>query len=248
MSKRLEGKVAVVTGGSSGIGFATAKRFVAEGAQVVVTGRRERELAAAAKQIGALAIAGDVAKLADLDRLVDEVRRRHDHVDVLFANAGSYEPLPLGQITEAHFDKLFASNVKGLLFSVQKLLPLMRDGSSILLNASVVASRGFAGLSVYSATKAAVRSFARSWASDLKGRGIRVNAISPGPIETEGFAAVAPSPDALEELKKGFVALVPLGRMGSPDEVANVALFLASDESRFVTGSEYFVDGGIAQV
>lgn len=250
MSKRLEGKVAIVTGGSNGIGFATAKRFAAEGAQVVITGRRERELAEAAQRIGpgTLAVVGDVAKLADLDRLVEAVKARHDHVDVLFANAGVYQPSPLGQIDEAHFDRHFDTNVKGLLFTVQKLLPLMRNGASILLNASVAASKAFAGLSVYAATKAAVRSFARGWTLDLKERGIRVNAISPGPIETEGFAAVAPTPNALAQIKQGFVSAVPLGRMGSADEVANVALFLASDESRFVTGAEYFVDGGVAQV
>lgn len=250
MSIRLAGKVAVVTGGSSGIGLATAKRFAAEGAQVFITGRRKKELDAAAAEIGpnATAVVGDVANLADLDRLYETVRRTEGRIDVLFANAGGGEFVPLGEISEEHFDRTFGSNVKGLLFSVQKALPLMPDGGSVILNASVAGSTGIPAFSVYSASKAAVRSFARSWTSDLKARRIRVNAISPGPIETPIFRSVFPDEKSRDEAKAGFTALVPLGRMGTSEEVAAAALFLASDESSYVTGVELFVDGGMAQV
>jgi NAD(P)-dependent dehydrogenase (short-subunit alcohol dehydrogenase family) len=251
MSKKLAGKVAVVTGGNSGIGLATAKRFVEEGAYVFITGRRKEELDAAVKAIGSnvTAVQGDVSKLADLDRLYDTVKREKGRVDVVFANAGGAEFLPLGQITEAHFDKWFGINVKGLLFTVQKALPLMGEGASVILNASIVASKGMPSFSVYSATKAAVRSFARTWTVDLKDRKIRVNAISPGPIETPGVdGLVGGDANAAKELKAGLVGSVPLGRMGRPDEIAKAAVFLASDDSSYVTGIELFVDGGMAQI
>ena len=248
--KRLEGKVAVVTGGNSGIGLATARRFAAEGAHVFITGRRQAELDAAVKQIGnqATRIQGDVGSLRDLDRLYAEVKRQQGRIDILFANAGSAELAPLGAITEEHFDKIFGVNVKGLLFTVQKALPLFRDSGSIILNASIVASKGLEASSVYSATKAAVRSFARTWTVDLKGRGIRVNAISPGPIDTPGINNMGLTGEQTEEFKKNIVATVPMGRMGDPDEIAKAALFLASDDSSYVTGVELFVDGGMAQI
>jgi len=248
--KRLEGKVAVVTGGNSGIGLATARRFAAEGAHVFITGRRQAELDAAVKQIGnqATGVQGDVGSLRDLDRLYAEVKRQQGRIDILFANAGSAELAPLGAITEEHFDKIFGVNVKGLLFTVQKALPLFRDSGSIILNASIVASKGLEASSVYSATKAAVRSFARTWTIDLKGRGIRVNAISPGPIDTPGINNLGLTGEQIEEFKKNIVAAVPMGRMGDPDEIAKAALFLASDDSSYVTGVELFVDGGMAQI
>jgi NAD(P)-dependent dehydrogenase (short-subunit alcohol dehydrogenase family) len=250
MSGKLENKVAVVTGGNSGIGLATAKRFVAEGAYVFVTGRRQVELDAAVKEIGdnVTGVQGDVAKLADLDRLYDTVKAKKGRIDILFANAGSAELAPLGEITEEHFDKTFNTNVKGLLFTVQKALPLIPDGASIILNASIVASTGNPASSVYSATKAAVRSFARTWILDLKERKIRVNAISPGPINTPGLDGLAQAEGIGEQLKASLVASVPLGRIGTPDEIARAAIFLASDDSSFVTGTELFVDGGAAQI
>ncbi|HYR40842.1 MAG TPA: glucose 1-dehydrogenase [Methylomirabilota bacterium] len=248
--KRLEGKVAVVTGGNSGIGLATARRFAEEGAHVFITGRRQAELDAAVKQIGkqATGVQGDVGSLRDLDRLYAEVKRQHGRIDILFANAGTAELAPLGAITEEHFDRIFGVNVKGLLFTVQKALPLFRDSGSIILNASIVASKGMEAFSVYSATKAAVRSFARTWTVDLKGRGIRVNAISPGPIDTPGINNMGLTGEQTEEFKKNIVATVPMGRMGDPDEIAKAALFLASDDSSYVTGVELFVDGGMAQI
>ena len=250
MAKKLEGKVAVITGGNSGMGLATAKLFVAEGAHVVITGRRQKELDDAVKSIGknVTAVQGDVANLADLDRLYEVVKSKHGRVDIVFANAGAGELAPLGQITEKHFDKLFNINVKGLLFTVQKALPLMRDGGSIILNASIASIRGMEAFSVYSATKAAVRSFARTWTSDLKARKIRVNALSPGPIDTPILDGLGKSKAELDQVKAGFASQVPLGRMGASEEIATVALFLASDDSSFVTGIELFVDGGMAQV
>jgi NAD(P)-dependent dehydrogenase (short-subunit alcohol dehydrogenase family) len=250
MSKKLEGKVAVITGGNSGIGLATARRFVAEGAHVFITGRRQAELAEAVNQIGQH-VAGvhcDVLHLADLDRLFATVKRQQGRLDVLFANAGVPAVAPLGSITEEHFDKVFNINVKGLLFTVQKALPLFTDGGSIILNASVVSSKGMEAVSVYSATKAAVRSFARCWTTELRHRKIRVNVISPGPIETSIFNKAGLTREQVDEAKAGLVAAVPLGRMGTPDEVANAAVFLASDDSSYVTGIELFVDGGMAQV
>jgi len=250
MSKKLEGKIAVVTGGTSGIGLVTARRFVVEGAKVVVTGRRQPELEAAVKEIGegAIGVRGDVANLADLDRLYATVKEKHGRVDMLFANAGGGELAPPGQITQDHFDKAFNSNVKGLLFSVQKALPLIPDGGSVILNASIVSIKGMEAFSVYSATKAAVRSFARTWTVDLKARKIRVNAISPGPIETPAMDNLGGTPEKTRELKAGMAAMVPLGRLGQPDEIAKVAVFLASDDSSYVTGVELFVDGEMAQI
>ena len=242
---KLEGKVAVITGGDSGIGFATARRFAAEGAYVYITGRRQKELDTAVSELGkqAAGIQGDVSHLADLDRLYAQVRQRHNHIDVLFANAGVAEHAALGEITEAQFDNMFNVNVKGMLFTVQKALPLLPDGASIILNASIVASKGMQALSVYSATKAAVRSFARTWTVDLKPRKIRVNAISPGPIDTPGIRGLED-----EQGQARLVAAVPLGRLGTPDEIAKAVVFLASDDSSYITGSELFVDGGIAQI
>jgi NAD(P)-dependent dehydrogenase (short-subunit alcohol dehydrogenase family) len=244
---RLDGKIAVITGGTSGIGLATAKSFVAEGACVYITGRRQDEIDEAIKDIkkNVTGVRSDVANLSDLDRLYALVKQQHGHIDILFANAGLGEHVPLGEISEAHFDQTFNVNVKGMLFTVQKALPLLRDGSSIILNASIAGSTGMDALSVYSATKAAIRSFARTWTVDLKPHKIRVNAISPGPIDTPGIHALEGTE---EQLQKNLVNFVPLGRLGDPEEVANVALFLASDESSFVTGIELFVDGGMAQI
>jgi NAD(P)-dependent dehydrogenase (short-subunit alcohol dehydrogenase family) len=250
MAKKLAGKVAVVTGGSSGIGLATAERFAAEGAYLFITGRRQGELDAAARRIGenVTAVQGDVSNLADLDRLYATVEREQGRIDVLFANAGGGEFAPLGAITEEHFDKTFAINVKGVLFTVQKALPLFRDGGSIILNASIVSSKGIEAFSVYSATKAAVRSFARTWTVDLKHRKIRVNALSPGPIDTPAVDRLTSTEEQAAQFKTNMAASVPLGRIGTPDEIAKAALFLASDDSSFVTGIELFVDGGMAQV
>jgi NAD(P)-dependent dehydrogenase (short-subunit alcohol dehydrogenase family) len=247
---KLEGKVAVITGGTTGIGLATAQRFVAEGARVFITGRRQSELDKAVKLLGknATGVQGDVAKLGDLDRLYATVKQKESRIDIVFANAGGGEFAPLGAITEEHFDKTFNSNVKGLLFTVQKALPLMVDGGSVILNASVAASKGFPAFSVYSATKAAVRSFARTWTTDLKDRKIRVNVISPGPIDTPILDGLAANEAQAKEIKQGFVAGVPMGRIGEADEIAKAAVFLASDDSSFVTGIELFVDGGTAQV
>jgi NAD(P)-dependent dehydrogenase (short-subunit alcohol dehydrogenase family) len=244
---KLEGKIALVTGGNSGIGLATAKQFVDEGAYVFITGRRDPELAAAIKEIGrnVTGVQGDVANLGDLDRLFGQIKREKGKLDIVFANAGGALPLaPLGEITENHYDSLFNINVKGLLFTVQKALPLMPDGASIILNASIVASKGLPAWSVYSATKAAVRSFARTWTTDLKARRIRVNAVSPG------FTDTAPwhSTEAAEESMKTISSSVPLGRFGTPDEIAKAVAFLASDDSNYITGTELFVDGGFAQV
>jgi len=250
MAKKLEGKVAVITGGNSGIGLATAQCFADEGAHVFITGRRRAELDQAVKQIGhaAVGVQGDVAKMADLDRLYATVKQQEGRIDVLFANAGGGEMLPLGSITEAHYDQMFNINVKGLLFTVQKALPLFQDGGSIILNASIAGSKGFEAFSVYCATKAAVRSFARNWTVDLKSRRIRVNAVSPGPIETPGLGNLGLSPQALTEFKSSMVSAVPLGRLGTPDEIAKAVLFLASDDSSYVTGAELSVDGGMAQI
>jgi NAD(P)-dependent dehydrogenase (short-subunit alcohol dehydrogenase family) len=249
--KKLEGKVAVVTGGNSGIGLATAQLFASEGAHVYITGRRQSELDEAVRQIGknVTGVQGDVSNLADLDRLYATVKKQEGRVDVLFANAGLGEFSPLDAISEVHFNKTFNVNVKGLVFTVQKALPLFKDGGSIILNASTAASKAMEGFSVYSATKAAVRSFARSWTQELKQRRIRVNAISPGPIDTPGLSAGFSGLGVSEDqIKMSVVSTIPLGRMGNPHEVAKAALFLASDDSSFVTGIELFVDGGQAQI
>jgi len=247
---KLEGKIALVTGGNSGIGLATAKEFVREGAFVFITGRRERELAAAVKEIGrnVTGIQGDVSNLADLDRLFAQIKREKGRLDIVFANAGVATFAPFGQITEEHFDSIFNVNVRGTLFTVQKALPLMPDGASIILNASIVASKGLGMNSVYSATKAAIRSFARTWTTDLKSRKIRVNAVSPGSIDTPGLSDLVASTSAGEERKRLMINNVPLGRLGRPDEIAKAVVFLASDDSSYITGSELFVDGGMAQV
>jgi NAD(P)-dependent dehydrogenase (short-subunit alcohol dehydrogenase family) len=247
---KLEGKIALVTGASSGIGLATAKRFVAQGAYVFITGRREQELSVAVKDIGknVAGIRGDVSQLDDLDRLFDQIKRDKGRLDVLFANAGIAKYAPLGKITEDLYDSIFDVNVKGVLFTVQKALPLMSDGSSIILNASIVGSKGLPANSVYSATKAAVRSFARTWTTDLKERHIRVNAVSPGSTDTPGLNDLLASSPVGEERRKMISAIVPLGRLGTPDEIAKAVVFLASDDSSYITGAELFVDGGFAQV
>jgi len=245
-----EGKVAVITGGNSGIGLATAQRLVSEGAYVFITGRRQTELDAAVKLIdkNVTAVQGDVANLTDLDRLYATVKQQKGRVDILFANAGGGEFAPLGSITEPHYDKTFNANVKGLLFSVQKALPLFTNGGSIILNASIVSIKGTPALSVYSATKAAVRSFARTWTLDLKDRRIRVNAVSPGPIDTPGVDGLAKTAEELAQFKAAMISGVPMGRMGTSDEIAKAVSFLASDDASFITGIELFVDGGMAQV
>jgi NAD(P)-dependent dehydrogenase (short-subunit alcohol dehydrogenase family) len=247
---KLEGKTALVTGGSSGIGLATAKRFAEEGAYVFVTGRREHELANAVKAIGkdATGVRGDVSNLDDLDHLFAQISRKTDKLDVLFANAGIAKYAPLGAISEQLYDAIFDTNVKGLLFTVQKALPLMPDGASIILNASIVGSKGLAANSVYSATKAAVRSFARTWTTDLKARRIRVNAVSPGSIDTPGLSDLLASSEVGGERKKLIANAVPLGRFGNADEIAKAVAFLASDDASYITGIELFVDGGFAQV
>jgi NAD(P)-dependent dehydrogenase (short-subunit alcohol dehydrogenase family) len=249
VTKLLDGKIAVITGGNSGIGLATAQRFVQEGAYVFITARRQSELDTAVKQIGrnVIGVQGDVSNPADLDRLYETVKQQKGRIDALFANAGVHDIAPLGSITEAHFDKIFSVNVKGLLFTVRKALPLFQDGGSIILTASVNASKGFDAMSVYSATKAAVRSFARSWTVDLRTRKIRVNAISPGPIDTP-MLNTASKVLGGEEFMKAVISMVPLGRMGNPDEIAKAVAFLASDDSSYITGIELFVDGGIAQI
>jgi NAD(P)-dependent dehydrogenase (short-subunit alcohol dehydrogenase family) len=247
---RLEGKTAVITGGNSGIGLATAKRFAAEGAGVFITGRRQEELNAAVAAIGfgARAVQGDVSNLDDLDRLFATVRAERERIDVLFANAGLGAMAPLGAITEASFDLVFDVNVKGTLFTVQKALPLMKAGGSIILTGSTTGSMGSPAFSVYSATKAAIRNFARCWAVDLKTTGIRVNVLSPGATATPGLLNGLARSGQQDALIAGLIAQTPVGRMGRPEETAAVALFLASDDSSFMTGSEVFVDGGMAQV
>jgi len=247
---KLEGKIALITGGNSGIGLATAKQFVNEGAYVFITGRRKPELDAAVKEIGrnVTAVQGDVSNLGDLDRLFAQIKREKGKRDIVFANAGVAKFAPFGTITEQFYDSIFNTNVKGLLFTVQKALPLLPDGASIILNASVVGSKGLPMNSVYSATKAAVRSFARTWTTDLKGRRIRVNAVSPGSIDTPGLSDLLASSETGEQRKKMISSVTPLGRLGIPDEIAKAVVFLASDDSSYITGAELFVDGGFAQV
>jgi NAD(P)-dependent dehydrogenase (short-subunit alcohol dehydrogenase family) len=247
--KKLEGKVALVTGGSSGIGLATAKRFVAEGAYVFITGRRQTELDAAVKEIGenVTGVQGDVCNLADLDRLFATIEQEQGHLDVVFANAGVGDFAPLGAITEEHFDKTFNTNVKGLLFTVQKALPLLPEGASIILNASMNSTLATPAFSVYCATKAAVRSFARNWILDLKERKIRVNAISPGIVPTPAYKVIG-SDEQVQEFVDSEARVIPLGRVGTPDEIAKAVVFLACDDSSFVNGIELFVDGGMAQI
>ena len=247
---KLDGKVALVTGGNSGIGLATAKRFVNECAHVYITGRREAELAAATKEIGknVTGVQGDVAKLADLDRLFAQIKREKGKLDIVFANAGVARYAALGAITGEFFDSVFDTNVKGVVFTVQKALPLLPDGASIILNASMVGSKGLPAYSISSATKAAVRSFARTWTTDLKERRIRVNAVSPGSIDTPAARDLLASSAVGEKRKKMIAETIPLGRFGTPDETAKAVVFLASDDSSYITGIELFVDGGFAQV
>ena len=241
---KLQGKIAVITGGTSGIGLATARRFVAEGAHVFIMGRRRAELDAAVKQIGGkvTGVQGDIAKLADLDRLYQKVKEAEGRIDVVFANAGVGEVVPLGAVSTEHFDQVFNVNVRGTLFTVQKALPLLRDGGSIILTGSIAGVKGLPGFGVYSASKAAIRSFVRTWTLELKDRKIRANVISPGTIDTPILAGLPK--EAIEQI----VSSIPMGRMGEADEIANAALFLASDDSTFVTGIELFVDGGTAQI
>jgi len=247
--KKLEGKVALVTGGTSGIGLATAKRFVAEGAYVFITGRRQTELDAAVKEIGenVTGVQSDVCNLADLDRLFATIEQEQGHLDVVFANAGVGDFAPLGAITEEHFDTTFNTNVKGLLFTVQKALPLLPEGASIILNASMNSTLATPAFSVYCATKAAVRSFARNWILDLKERKIRVNAISPGIVPTPAYKVIG-SDEQVQEFVDNEARVIPLGRVGTTDEIAKAVVFLACDDSSFVNGIELFVDGGMAQI
>ncbi len=244
MHRRLENKVAVVTGGSAGIGLGVAKLFAGEGAQVFITGRRQSELDKAKAAIGGnvIALRADTSKLADIDRVYDKVKEHVGRIDVLFVNAGFYELGRFGEVTEEHFDNTFNTNVRGLFFSVQKALPPLSQGSSVILVGSIASIKGFEAFSVYDATKAAVRSFARSWIVDLKDRGVRVNVLSPGHIDTPGLSALM-----TDAQKAGVLAKVPLGRLGTVDDMGKVAVFLASDESAYVNGIELFADGGVAQ-
>jgi NAD(P)-dependent dehydrogenase (short-subunit alcohol dehydrogenase family) len=243
--EKLKEKIAVITGATSGMALATAKLFVNEGAYVFVTGRRQAQLDAAVKGIGknVTGVQGDAGNLADLDRLFETVKAKKGHIDILFASAGAGDfNVPIGSVTEASFDHTFDVNVRGTLFAVQKALPLMRDGGSIIMTGSIASVKGFPGMSVYNASKAAIRSFARTWTVDLKARKIRVNVLSPGTIDTGVFVGVP------QEVKDQFVSLIPMGRIGESEEIAKVALFLASEDSSFVTGIELFVDGGAAQI
>ena len=248
--QKLAGKIAVITGGNSGIGLATAKRFVEEGAHVVITGRREKDLKEAAAFIGrnVTTVAGDVSRLKDLDQLYAVVKEKHGHIDILFANAGAGTVAPLAVATEAHFDQTFDVNVKGMFFTVQKALPLFKDGGAIILNSSVSNVLGVPAFTAYAASKAAVRSFARGWTMDLKDRKIRVNSMSPGPIETPALENAGLTPEQAEQAAAQFVTQVPMGRRGKPEEIAAAVVFLASDESSYITGVDLAVDGGMAQV
>lgn len=251
MAHKLAGKIAVITGATTGIGLAAAKAFASEGALVTITGRRQAELDAAVAAIGpnAFGVRADSTRLADLDRLYDEVKARHGRIDVLYANAGGGEMLPLGALTEEHVDGILARNIKGVVFTVQKALPLLAKGASVILAGSTTSVTGTASFSIYSASKAAVRNLARSWVLDLKGRDIRINTLSPGPIHTPGLVELAGDDPAQQQGLLDYLgSQVPLGRVGAPDEIAKAAVFLASDDASFVTGIEMFVDGGIAQV
>ncbi|MCH2682721.1 SDR family oxidoreductase [Leclercia adecarboxylata] len=249
MNTVLAGKVALVTGGTSGIGLATAKELAAQGAKVYITGRRQAELDNAVASLGGqvTGIRADASRLEDLDTVYAQIAEQAGRLDVLYANAGGGDTLPLGAITEEHFDRIFATNVRGVLFTVQKALPLLVSGSSVILTGSTVSIKGTANFSVYSASKAAVRNFARSWALDLQGRGIRVNVVSPGPIKTPGLGELVPE-DQRQGLFDALAATVPLGRIGEAEEVAKVVAFLASDAASFINAAELFVDGGMAQI
>ena len=253
MTQKLAGKIALITGGSSGLGLATGQRFVAEGAHVFITGRRQPELDAAVKQLGSsnvTSVRSDVSNLADLDRLFATIKEQQGRLDILFANAGGGAFVPLAQVTEEHFDKYFGINVKGTLFTVQKAVRLMPEsGGAIVINGSMVSIKGVPAFGVYAATKAALRSFARTWAQDLKGRNIRVNVVSPGTVVTPGYKSeLGLNDEQIEEFKAQAAATTPLGRTGTPDEIAKAVLFLASDDSSYVNGIELFVDGGAAQI
>jgi len=249
MNTQLNGKIVLVTGGTSGIGLATAQEFAAQGARVYITGRRQNELDAAVEAIGAAAtgIRADASSLADLDKVYAQIARDAGRLDILFANAGGGDMLPLGAITEEHFDRIFGTNVRGLLFTVQKALPLLADGGAIILTASTTSVQGTPGFSVYSASKAAVRNFARSWAMDLKDRGIRVNVISPGPIRTPGLGGLVDDAGR-QGLFDHLAAQVPMGRLGEPEEIGKAVTFLASSAASYINGIELFVDGGMVQV
>jgi NAD(P)-dependent dehydrogenase (short-subunit alcohol dehydrogenase family) len=250
MPGKFEGKIAIITGGTTGIGLATAKRFVNEGIdRVFITGRRRDALEAAVTALGknATGIQGDVGNMADLDRLYETVRKHKRPLDVIFANAGLAKFAPFGGVSEDFFDLHFDANVKGLFFSVQKGLPLLREGASVILTGSIASIKGFPAMSVYSATKAAIRSFARTWANDLRDRRIRVNVISPGHIDTRILESLQTG-EALVQMKSDFARSVPLGRMGDPDEIAKAVSFLASNEASYVSGAELYVDGGVAQI
>jgi NAD(P)-dependent dehydrogenase (short-subunit alcohol dehydrogenase family) len=248
MMLRLQGKVAVVTGGSSGLGLATAQRFAREGAFVYITGRRQDELDMAISLIGdrAAAVRGDVQNLQDLDRLYDRIKSENGKIDILVANAGFIDPEPLVEVTEKNFDQTFGINVRGLLFTVQKALPLFRDGGAIVLISSIAAFKGIPRYTAYSATKASVRSFVRTWTAELKDRGIRINAISPGAIDTPIIDAQAATKEGADAIRESFKAATPLNRLGRPEEIAAAALFLASDESSYVAGADLVVDGGLS--
>lgn len=251
LPQKLAGKIALVTGGSSGLGLATAQLFVAEGAHVFITGRRQNELDAAVKQIGGnvTAIQSDQSKLADIDRLFATIKEQKGRLDILFANAGGGGFMTVEEVTEEHYDKYFGINVKGTLFTVQKALPLMSGGGTIVINSSMVSIKGFPGFGVYAATKAALRSFARTWVVDLKGRNIRVNVVSPGTVVTPAYSSeLGMTNEQIEGFKEQAAATTPLGRTGTPEEIAKAVLFLASDDSSYVNGAELFVDGGAAQI
>ncbi|WP_243079136.1 SDR family oxidoreductase [Pantoea sp. MQR6] len=249
MSKQLSGKIALITGGTSGIGLAAAQELAAQGAQVYITGRRQQELDAAVATLGSTAVGvrADASSLTELDAVYALIAKQSGRLDILFANAGGGDMMPLGAITEEHFDRIFATNVRGVLFTVQKALPLLVDGASVILTGSTVSIKGTENFSVYSASKAAVRNFARSWSLDLKNRGIRVNVVSPGPVRTNGLGGLVPE-EHRQGLFDSLAAQVPLGRLGEPEEIAKVVAFLASDAASFVNGIELFVDGGMAQV
>lgn len=250
-TQKLSGKVALITGGTSGIGLATAEQFIAEGAHVFITGRRKTGLDAAAKQLGpsATAVQGDVSKLGDLDRLFATIKEQKGRLDILFANAGGGAFVPLEEVTEEHFDKYFGINVKGTLFTVQKALPLMTAGGAIVINGSIASIKGVPAFGVYAATKAALRSFARTWTVDLKGRNIRVNVVSPGTVVTPAYKnELGLTDEQIEGFKAQASATTPLGRTGTPDEIARAVVFLGSDDASFINGIELFVDGGAAQI
>ncbi len=249
MNLILQDKIALLTGGTSGIGLATAQELAAQGARVFITGRRQAELDAAVASIGATAtgIRADAAQLSDLDAVYAQIARQAGRLDILFANAGGGDMLPLGAITEEHFDRIFSTNVRGVMFTVQKALPLLSDKASVILTGSTAAIQGTPGFSVYSASKAAVRNFARSWALDVKDRGIRINVVSPGPVQTPGLGGLVPE-DQRQGLFDALAAQVPLGRLGEPGEIGKVVAFLASDAASFINAAELFVDGGMAQV